>query len=168
MNYPARASKSAMPTESSCFLSGPLVKKPYKTLSEEPSDKIKQTSILRFFLFFLVLLSRPLPVIAPTYEITTFRNDRDFGRKRSEIEQPKASADFLKFPTTQSILRRINIWERFWPPALFKNITQSLLVSSLPSSPSTLLLPLLSPPPPPPPLPPHPLPPLPPPLPTTL
>ena len=52
IDYPARASKNAVPTSVSCFFLGSLVKKPYKTLSEEPPEKIKQISILRFFLFF--------------------------------------------------------------------------------------------------------------------
>ena len=48
MNCPARASKSAVLNEPSCFLSGSLIQKHHKTLSEEQFTKIKQRQILRF------------------------------------------------------------------------------------------------------------------------
>ena len=75
----ARASISAIENESSSFFVGPLVKKPYKTLSEQPFNKIQaNTDFAFFFNVLLLLLPRPLPVIALTHEIITFRNDRGF------------------------------------------------------------------------------------------
>ena len=55
MNCQVRASKSAVLIKSSCFLSGLLVKKPYKMLSDEPFNQIKKTWML-FLLYFSSLV----------------------------------------------------------------------------------------------------------------
>ena len=108
MNCPARASKSAMPTYVSRFLSEPLVQKPYETLYEEPQEKIRQTPIL---LFFLLFSSFALPAAAGhrsyIHQGHILKRSR-FGQNptRSEVTESLALFSWNSFRKKLTILQR--------------------------------------------------------------
>ena len=138
MNYQARASKSAVPTDVSRFLSGSLVQKAYETLYEEPQEKIWQTAILHLFTLFS---SFALPAAADHRPYIHHRHiwkDPGFGQNQNRNEVTESLALFSwnsfgknwRFYKGPNVRKKIGAVYLSWGPRLL--VTSLLLIWSVP------------------------------------
>ena len=68
-------------------------------LSDEAFNQIKKTWMSRFLYIVLLVFSRALQIITPTYTRDTFETIEILDRIKPVMKQPKALLGFLKIPT---------------------------------------------------------------------